>query len=506
MLLGGALLTGVLANLAFVPFDLHVLAWIAFAPLFYAIGRSSPRGAFWLGFSAAMVFYLWGAWWITFAMIQFGGMPFALALLCLLAFAIYHALLYGLFALAARVCLDRALSPFLVFPFLLPAFVYFYPSLFPWSPGTTLIANERVAQAADLFGLRGLDVALIAINVCFAEIFRILIQKPRPRATGRIVALASAAGAAILALHVYGEFRIRAVEAAPVRQRINVAIVQGNLGIDMVGSDEFTLRSIEVYTRLTLQSPGFDLIVWPESPNPFGYAVDPGYREMMDKLSRETGASLIFGSWDRRVVDGEEKLYSTAFLIGPGREYQVYDKIKLLPFGDYMPLESLFPFLRNFVEGVGVQVPGTEPKILSMGEIALAPTICYEMLMPDLHRTMKKMGADLVVNMTNDAWFGPTKESAQHMGLGRLRAIETRMPIVRSTNTGVSAFISPTGRVLSELGQDVEGVLTGEIEIKDVATLYVAWGEIPFWIYLLLCSVLLQRGLRSGGKPGGKKA
>ena len=375
----------------------------------------------------------------------------------------------------------------LVVPFIYTLLAFSFPTLFPWSVANSQIENKYFSQVADLVGAIGLNVILLLSNVV---IFEFLVSfKNRTCMSFIIKPLLMLF--VIISLHAYGYFRIKNIQKTPYEKEFRVAIVQGSLGIDMLGTRSFTRKSFEVYERLSLEYKNFDLLVWPESSVPLSYTGSVEYKKKMDTLASQINSNIIFGSWDTRKINGEEKSFSTAFLIGPDKEYQVYDKIKLLPFGDYMPLDTLFPFLRQFVVGVGDWVPGNERKILTVNGVRLIPSICYEILIPGLNREFKKKGADLIVNMTNDTWFGNTKESYQHLGLGRFRAIELRVPIVRSTNTGVSAFITETGRTVMSLELFLEGTISWDMRLKNSYSFFAGYGNLLLYIYFILCMFFL---------------
>jgi len=484
-----ALISGAMVVISFPDYYQHYFVWFALVPLMYAITVSGNRGSFLYGTITGLVIYLWGFWWVTHSMIHFGGMHVLLAIFCLILFSIYHCLLYGFFAYISRKLLDKNLPELFVFPSVYTFLAFIFPTLFPWSLANAQIENSCFSQVADITGASFLNIPVLLSNTAILSLILHLKKKRYRKPLFNFLAVALL----IFLIHVYGWGRLHSWQNAEPSKKVKVAILQGNLGIDMLGRRDFKRRSFDVYERLTKLYKNYDLIVWPESSVPLSYTINTKYRKQMDALAESVNSNIIFGSYDIRWEDGVRKGYSTAFLIGPGKKYQVYDKIKLLPFGDYMPLDNIFPFLRKFVVGVGDWIPGSAPKVMKANGFKIAPSICYEILIPSLNRKLKNLGADFIVNMTNDAWFGHTKESYQHMGLGRFRAIELRLPIVRSTNTGVSAFITATGKIVTSIRQNLEATISWEMRIKPMYSFYAAHGNLILYLYFTACGFFIAK-------------
>lgn len=478
-------LTGVLIVLAFPNHYYHHLAFFSLVPLLHLVNKYqfNLKLSFFHGLVSGAVVGLYGFWWITHSMIYFGGMPLGLAVLALFFFSLLNGIPLGLFAASSSFLISKGFSKFLIFPVMYAFTTQFTPTVFPWTIGNAKVEDLYFAQIADVIGVMGLNVVLVFSSTAILTLIYSFKTKTINRALKKCIVVLTAIGL----IYFYGLFRIGNINKITATKHMKVAILQGNLGIEMLESNDFINRSFAVYAQLSRRFKDFDLLVWPESSIPLSYTLNQEYKSRMDALVNEINSNIIFGSYDARDEDGKKKYYSTAFLIGPQKEYQVYDKIKLLPFGDYMPLEDTFPILRSLIKEVGNFTPGKEAKVLDVNGIKISPSICYEILIGSLNRSFKTIGSQIIVNMTNDAWFGPTEASNQHMSLGRIRAIELRLPIIRSTNTGVSAFINVFGQITNTIPQNKMDTVSDYIPIKNIPCIYARLGDSILYLYFLIC-------------------
>ncbi len=381
-------------------------------------------------------------YWVYWPVMHYGEVNWALALpvpvLLAMAMGCYH----GLFGLAAQ--LANRLSPLVATLFLGLAWTVMelaqasLLSGFSWlTLSSAFVRWPIVVQAASVIGAYGVSgvLAMTAIG---------LVLGLRSKACLAV----SLCGA--LALVGYGWQRMDSyVETTPAH---SVAIVQGNIDQSIKWDPAYQMGTAEKYTRLSREiaaTANPELIVWPETSMPFYFQDDTPLRTPALEFVRTGKAALLLGSPEYKRNDGPGSfvLFNRAFLLTAGDvAASWYDKEHLVPFGEYMPLAGILP-LQKLVSGVGDFVPGQNTQALKCGNLALGVLICYEAIFADLTQERVAQGANLLVNISNDAWFGATSAPHQHLQLTALRAIEQGRYIVRSTNTGLSAFIDPLGRV-----------------------------------------------------------
>ena len=230
---------------------------------------------------------------------------------------------------------------------------------------------------------------------------------------------------------------------------------------------------------------GATLVMWPESATPFMFEEHPA-AEAMRLLARETGARLFVGS-DQIERGAKPRYYNSAFLIQPtGSVGGIYRKMHLVPFGEYVPLESILSFAGPLVEQVGGFAPGETLTVFRVREGAFTTGICYEAVFPELSREAVQRGSQLLTSITNDAWFGRSSAPWQHLAMARMRSVETGRYLARAANTGVSAIVDPYGRVVQSTPLFEEAVSVGEVRFLDGTTLYVRIGDVVPWAGLVV--------------------
>jgi len=257
-----------------------------------------------------------------------------------------------------------------------------------------------------------------------------------------------------------------------------VTLVQGNVDQGHKWDPTYQAKTIEKYAKLSVEAiakhqPG--VVIWPETAMPFYLQEPTPYRKAVETLARRTGTPIITGSPAYRVTDMKTRayaLYNRAWLMDSmGLTTQYYDKEHLVPFGEYMPLEKWVPF-KQLVQAAGNFKPGVENRPLKLDGVALGMLICYEAIFPDLAQQQVERGANVLVNISNDAWFGNTSAPGQHLDLATMRAVEQGRWLVRCTNTGISAFIDPVGRKAAVGDQFRAETLSMKIAVLTADTVY----------------------------------
>ncbi len=483
-IIGGLLLTG-----AFPRTGLWFLAWIALVPLLWAVREGSGAEAFRTGFVMGLAHFLSLIYWIVYTMMTFGHLPVFLAVPVLFLLCAYLALYPALFCGIISRC-RSPLSLFLLMPILWAGLEYlrsFLLSGFPW--GLLAYSQSRqlpLIQISDLLGPYALSGLIVMVN---GALFLVLLWwKKVPwkgiQVSGRLVAGGSAAAFLGLCLLAgYGFWRIEKTETAMKgAPSLRASLVQGNISQEIKWDPALRKATTEKYIDLTRSAAADNpnLVVWPETATPFYFGYSQPYTRFVLDAAFEMEISLLTGSpFFRREDENERSLFNSAFLIRPDATVSGrYDKAHLVPYGEYVPFQRYMPFIEKLVAAAGDFDRGTPGKTLHLGENRLGVLICYEIIFPYLSRAAVLSGADLLVNITNDAWYGRTSAPDQHFAQAVFRAVETRRALIRSANTGISGFIDPTGRPHQTTDLFTEAVATRKVPLIREMTLYARTGDI----------------------------
>jgi apolipoprotein N-acyltransferase len=495
-----SLLSGLLLSLSFHPLDLAAAAWFAFIPLFLVMHRRPFRS----GFAAGVGFFAPVLYWLNIVMTTYGRMHPFFSLAAYLMLVCYLALFFGAVTWAAcRLREKSGHSVLLTLPVLWVALEFlrsFLLSGFPWaSLGYSQQSLLTFIQSADLLGVYGLSFLLILVNAVLAVSCRALWRRDFDALPRRAMTVALLLFAANLG---YGFLRLS--PEIDVREKtLRTVLVQGNIDQAVKWDPAYQRTTIDTYFDLSFkaarQGP-VDLIIWPESATPFYFQEDGPLSDLVEAIPRRTGAHLLFGSPAYELANKRYSYLNSAFLLsGQSRVLGRSDKIHLVPFGEYVPLGPFLPFIDKLVTGIGDFTPGTvSPLPLNGAEIGVL--VCYEAIFPELAREWVRRGSDLLVNITNDAWFGRSSAPWQHLGMTRFRAIENRIWIARAANTGISAFIAPSGRVIASTPLFETLFLQGEVGLGARPTLYTRIGDVVPTFFLILGIWWLVQTRRRLGK------
>ena len=476
-------LSGALLALAFPKFDLEILSWVALVPWLWSIHKKPLPQAASLGFIAGFTFFAGLLYWIYNVLTEYGHIPGWLSIFFLILLIAYLALYFGLFAFLLRWISDKTgLSETFFAPPLWVSLEYvrgFLLSGFPWELlGYSQFQTLPFVQIADITGVYGVSFILLLSNVALYRFALSLTGRDWKNAVKEILfpcLLIALAG-------TYGLWRLSGLEKPenPGRE-YQVALIQGNIRQDLKWEPRFQEETLKIYSQLTLQAKPLqpDLIVWPETATPFFFQNTYPFQGRILELAHQMKAPLLFGApaFDRH--NSQIDHFNSAFLISPEKRISGrYDKIHLVPFGEYAPLSGVLGFTRDIIGAMGDFTSGKEVKTLPLPWASFGVLICYEAIFPDLTRQFVDRGATLLVNITNDAWFGKTSAPFQHLSMVTLRAVENRVPIVRAANTGITALIDSSGRVVRSTGLFTREVLSGKIKISPSSTFYTQWGDL----------------------------
>jgi apolipoprotein N-acyltransferase len=298
---------------------------------------------------------------------------------------------------------------------------------------------------------------------------------------------------AVVLIAAWGAHRIATSALTRAGDPVKVGLVQGNVDQAIKWDPASATTIFQQYLRQTRQAifEGATLILWPESSTPFMFEEDPVGAAQLRALVRQANVTLIFGS-DQIVPGSPPKLYNSAFLLRPdGSTGGVYRKIRLVPFGEYVPMHRLLFFAAPLTEQVGTFTPGDRAEVLPVDGHPVSVAICYEVVYPALVRRFIGAGSQLLTTITNDAWFGDTSAPQQHFEQAAMRAIEEGRYLVRAANTGISGIVDPYGRVLRQSGVFEPAVIVGEARFLEASTFYARHGDVAATVSIIATIALL---------------
>ena len=498
----GLLLTG-----AFPKIELDWLAWFALVPLLVAIANLSAKQSFRIGFIAGLVHYMSLLYWVVPVMRTYGYLPLYLSVVILFLFAAVLAFFPAVFSMTLAAVGTTPLRCLITMPLLWVALEYirtFIFTGFPWALlGHSQYLRHHLIQIADLFGAYGVSFLIALGNTAVFLVTTYISRKTwhsRPVSKPLVIGASVLFAAGLLLSWIYGAWRIKATDhliaAAPTAR---VAVIQGNIDQAVKWDPVFQDAAIKTYQRLSLaaKSENPDLVVWPESATPFFLFYDKRPTQKVLSAIQQADIDFLIGSPSFMRQDEKVTYYNSAYLIRPAtKSISKYDKAHLVPYGEYVPFKRWLPFLGKLVAQVGDFRPGSPGKTLPWKENALGVQICYEIIFPDLSRAMAQNDAVLLINITNDAWFGTTSGPYQHFSMTIFRAVENRRALARAANTGISGFIDPVGRILASTPLLEEAALTRALPLMRNQTFYTRFGDLLAIACLVgaLFGILLEFG------------
>jgi apolipoprotein N-acyltransferase len=486
-----ALLAGMVCVFGFAPFGAFPIPVLALAALFVLWQRApTARAAAWVGFAFGLGLFSAGIGWIYIAMYEYGGMPLWLALPASLLFSAFWALLPALAGyVQARVAIKNGLRITLLMPAIWVLLEWFRGLLvtgFPWLVLGYAHSDSPLAGYAPLLGVYGISLAT-AVSAGML----VFAWQARGNKQGKL------ALAMLLVIWGAGALLRSIAWTQPHGEPFTVALVQGNIPQNLKFNEDALVGTLETYRRLVTQNPA-RLTVLPETAFPLlRHEVPQRLIEQLRNHAQQNGGDVLIGSFER----DHGSYYNSVFTLGAAAE-QHYRKQHLVPFGEFIPLRPLLGWFINSV----LNIPMGD---LARGDTQQAPfdiagqrvevNICYEDVFGE-EIIQALPGATLLVNVTNDAWYGNSPVAAQHNQMAQLRAMESGRIMLRATNTGVTSIIGADGKVVQQLPQHVEAVLSGVAQGYVGSTPYVRWGNtaVLLLIVLMLAGVWL-RGRLVGG-------
>ncbi|MEW6053482.1 MAG: apolipoprotein N-acyltransferase [Nitrospirota bacterium] len=496
---GPACISGALLAVCFPSVDLYMIAWIAFIPFLLSLYDKNPKEAFKTGFLLGVPYFFGTLYWIYHSINHYGGVSLIASIALVILLCLYLSLFTGLFGLLFSVAIRQTRLPALL---IAPAFWVVLEFLrsyiftgFPWSSiGYSQYKFLSIIQIADITGVYGISFLVVAVNGALADLFFI---KRRTKDMPLFPMSYTVVGFAALLLFVistviYGQIRLR--EDRP-GSAFRASIIQGNIEQDKKWEPAYQDAVIETYKDLSRQasSSSPSIMVWPETAVPFFFGSDKEYTRGLVDFHTQLNTQLLFGSVlvkDKK--NGVYRLSNSAVLLDTtGTVSYTYDKIHLVPFGEYVPMQKILFFLNKLVVGIGDYARGDRYVRAEAPFGEFATVICYEIIFPGLVRKFYSNGGDFLVNITNDAWFGRTTGPYQHFSMAVLRAIENRKPVIRAANTGISGFIDSNGRILKKTGIFERGILTADLKTDSTRSFYSKYGDLFTYVWIVFSIILL---------------
>ena len=449
----------------------------AVAPLY------TPWAGFRLGLLTGWVYFSGTLYWTVSVMTTYGGLSTPVAILAAGLLVGYLSLYVG----AVAVLVGGSVRRFGVSGlWLAPAFWVaaewvrgWVGGGFPWVPlGTSQAGVLPIAQLASVTGVYGLSFLVALVGTAAAVIALSRRRRHLIAAAGVVLLLVAVAAAGML--------RLADGRLATTGRVLRVGLVQGNVEQDMKWDPKYRDPILSRYLSLSHETilAGAQLVIWPEASTPFFLETDTAMAEPIHRMAAEAHTPFVIGTDE---FDGKNVFNAASVIGADGRPRGSYRKIHLVPFGEYVPLKKLLFFVGPLVEAVSDFAPGTEATVLDLGGgIRAGVAICYESTYPDLTRAFANGGAQLLMVITNDAWFGNSSAAYQHFQMGAMRAIETGRFLARAANTGITAFVDPYGRVVARADMFRPLSLTADVRLLDDRTIYTRTGDLIAW----LCAAL----------------
>ncbi len=467
------------------------LAWFSFTPLVIFLALSGGwRRCLLGGFIAGAVQMGGLLTWIPAVMTRYGGVPYAgawaLYVLLVALQASYPALACAWTGLLIS---RRGRSSLLALPFVWVSLEYvesrFPLGGFPWLlAGYSQTGNPWMIQVADLTAVYGVSFLILCTNTAIAWYLLHRSNSLRALWPAGVAALLVAAAA------VYGRASLSRWGSVP--EQHTVAMLQQNISIDEPEA-EVEWKYTQGYAKMAdrLQPGKTDLLILPESPSPLSFQYDQAYRTMLDRLAGRFPMGIVFNNIAYEHRDGQTSYFNVAyFLDRQGTEVGRYDKIHLVPFGEYVPLKRLFFFVEAISKDVSDFHPGDNYTIAPVGGRPVAAIICFEAVFPRLARGFVRRGAELLINLSNDSWYGDSAAPYQHLAMARWRAVENRRFLLRATNSGISAVIDPCGRIRARSGLLREDICTGRFGFVASQSIYTRCGDAFAFLCVIISSAL----------------
>lgn len=491
---GSAAVGGAMFALSFCGYDQDYLAWLCFLPLLWALGHPSVRTtgqALVVGWTMGFVAHLGVYTWLVSMLRDFGYLPLPVALFTYALVCAAQSLVFGVFAagthwLARRANLEMSWGA----PLCLVLAEWGIPALFPSYLANSQYRRIVLIQCCEIGGVLGLSFVVAQASAVAHAVCSWALGHRRRFPVVAFGVWSLLIGATLM----FGYDAVHELDdtIAHADRHLRVGLVQANMGI--YEKTELPEEGLRRHREQSLQAEadGAELIVWPESG--YYFAIDPAKRNVKREVLGRLHTPLLFGGMRVQYGPAGEELYNSAFLTdAEGNLNGSYDKTHLLAFGEFLPLGDLLPFLYQLSPQTSHFYRGTHLNPMHFNGLKLGTLICYEDILPSFVRLAMVQKPDILINLTNDAWFGNSNEPRIHLALATFRAVEQRRFLVRATNTGISAIIDPAGRILQETPVFARANIVGEVSPMYGTTLYQKFGDWPGYVSLTVVVAAVAR-------------
>ncbi len=498
------------------------MIFLALVPFLWAIQGVSPGKAFRLGLFAGFIHYVSLLYWIVIVLGFYGHLAWWVSVPALILLSLYMSLYTAFFAMGAAVMQQRLFAFIWLAPTAWVALDFIRGTVFsgfPWQDvGYSLYRIPLLIQVADLVGHHGITYLIILINCLFFAVIKIVsrlsddnVNHGQTRDAQWKTSLSLGIGLLFVLITAYYNFsRYQEVEyLVNQSQSIPVVVVQGNIPQDQKWTPEMQEETLKIYTDLSISAlstmtkeNASPILIWPETAIPLYLHEDGRIPIIIESMTQDEGVFLLTGApyIEESSASGSseaQRHYNSAVLISDnGKIIDRYDKQHLVPFGEYIPFRSILPSVAPVVESMGDFNAGSKRGPLSCQNVKLGILICFESIFPDLSRNWAAEGANLLVNITNDAWFGRSSAPWQHLSMAVFRAVETRKSMARAANTGVSGFVDPLGRLLSVSSLFESDYLMAKIPLLGSSTTFVRYGHYFPSMCLIVTLLTIVSGIR----------
>ncbi len=489
------LASALLVFLSFPKISWSILAWGAFLPLLKSLEGQPAGKRFRLGYLFGVAYCLGVFYWVTHSMHYYGGLDTVTSYSILLLMVFYLALYTGAFAWLWGLLPSEGLFSLLWAPSVWVGLEFLRAYLltgFPWELlGYSQYNYLPVVQIAELTGVWGVSFLIILVNQTLFQLF--LAHGPLKKRSRKWQAGAFTAFLVFLTILFGYQALSKQKQRDQLVPSLKVAVIQGNIDQSLKWNPAFQEKTINLYMDLTLKygAEAADLVIWPETAVPFYFLNETRLTPQMFQLTQRTGSHLLFGSPAASHQGGELQFFNRAYLLSPEGRLSFYDKVHLVPFGEYVPLKKWLPFVGKMVQAIGDFKPGPGSNGLDHPKGKVGVLICFETIFPELSRAYSREGCRLLVNITNDAWFGKTSAPYQHLSMLTFRAIENRVWVARAANTGFSAIIDSTGRITERFPLFKTGGIYATIPLREDKTFYARHGD----LIIVFCGLIFLVGL-----------
>ncbi|MEN2986338.1 MAG: apolipoprotein N-acyltransferase [Thermodesulfovibrionaceae bacterium] len=496
--------SAILLILSFPPFDLFFFSWIALTPFFLFLYNAPNYKTV---FSGSLIFgffyFLGNVYWIYHSLYHFGSVPLLLSFFIVGLLTLYLAIYPCLFSLIYKNLLQNNLPTSLYAPFIwvclevLRSYIF---TGFPWALiGYTQYKFLLIAQIAEITGIYGVSYLVVLFN---SAVFDLLIFKKQRQKHPLLpyTPLVLSTTVVLLVFIFCIAYGFKKLNEPAEGYTFKSAIIQGSIPQD----EKWDIRKINeilnIYKKLTIQVKSYnpDFVVWPETAIPFIFEKEKYFSSDLIEFVREQKIYLLFGS----IMERQPNQYTnSAILIDPnGVVAYYYDKIHLVPFGEYVPLRKILFFVEKITVGIGDYQAGSHHSVAMTPFGKFATLICYEIIFPGLVRKFYQKGGQFIVNITNDAWFGKTSGPYQHFSMAVFRAIENRKPVIRAANSGVSGFIDSKGRIISKTKLFERVFLIENIQGNNKLSFYTKYGDIFAYLCFVFSLIFVIGNISFKGK------